>query len=91
MAHRDASIFAREIVSLSLGSDVVMDFSYKDQTKCMSLCNANNGCLIDNIAIFGLFLLALLLERRSLVVFSDSARYQWKHAYVMLFCVLLTS
>lgn len=53
-----------EIVSLSLGSDIVMDFEQLGKG-CPKHENQNTCCV--------------LLKRRSLLILKDKARYCWKH------------
>ncbi|XP_015793548.1 alkylated DNA repair protein alkB homolog 8-like isoform X2 [Tetranychus urticae] len=53
-----------EIVSLSLGSDIVMDFERLGNS-CKKHEDRNNCCV--------------LLKRRSLLILKDKARYCWKH------------
>jgi alkylated DNA repair dioxygenase AlkB len=55
--HRDYKPFDRTVVSVSLLSDVVMDFRHTQDERRFSL----------------------LLERRSALILSDEARYDWEH------------
>ena len=54
--HIDSLIFGKTIMSISLGADVVMNFTYQDM---------NYDCF---------------LPRRSAMMITDSARYEWKHS-----------